>query len=173
MPGALSSEVWKPQSANGYKEGISFHLATGQFHLTQVISAFQYSKQPLTLVLSMSTLSVVLQADTLHPHQSQNKLQATQRRSGERHPPTHGCPDKQSHSAHSYGGVCAGEAGAKSPAQHFWETAASGRYECLQCTKSWLHQQLLTPAQEEKNNTWINLLLQLHAKGRALYWPRS
>lgn len=71
--------------------------------------------------------------------------------------PTHACPDKQSHSAHSYGGVCAGQARAKSPAQHFWETAASGRYECLQRTKSRLHQQLLTPAQEEKNNTWINL----------------
>lgn len=44
MPGALSSEVCKPQSANGYKEGIGLRVVTGQFHLTQVISAFQDSK---------------------------------------------------------------------------------------------------------------------------------
>lgn len=28
---------------------------------------------------------------------------------GDTHPPTHACPYKQSHSAHSYGSVCAGE----------------------------------------------------------------
>lgn len=28
---------------------------------------------------------------------------------GDTHPPTHACPYKQSHSAHGYGGVCAGE----------------------------------------------------------------
>lgn len=109
MPGALSSEVWKPQSAHGYKEGIGFHLATGQCHLIQVISAFQDSKQPPSLVLSMSMLSVLLRADSLYPHQSQNKPRATQRRTGGRHPLTYACPDKQSHSAHSYGGVCARE----------------------------------------------------------------
>lgn len=118
-------------------------MATGQIHLIQVLSAFQDSKQPPSPVLSTFTLSVLLQADTLHPHQSQNKPQATRRRTGGRHPPTLACPDKQSHSAHSYGGVCTGEAQAKSPAQHFGETAASGRCGCLQHTKSQLHQQLL------------------------------
>lgn len=109
-------------------------MATGQFHLMQVISAFQDSKQPPRPGLSTSTLSVLLRADTLHPQQSQNKPQATRRSTGGRHPPSHAGPDKQSHSAHTYRGGCAGEAGAKSPAQHFWETAASGRRGRLQCS---------------------------------------
>lgn len=63
MKGVLSSDVCKPQSAEGYKEGTGLHFVTGQFHLTQVISAFQDSEQPPTPMLSTSTLSVLFRAD--------------------------------------------------------------------------------------------------------------
>lgn len=142
-------------------------MGTGQFHPIQVIPAFQDSKQPPGPVLSMSTLSVLLQADTLYPHQSQNKPRAMEGEL-EGDTPLHRLAQTNRAILHIAKGCLCRRGPSQEPCTTFWG------HSCFR--KVWMsaHQEPAAPAaSQEEKNTQTNLWLHSHAKGRALYCPRS
>lgn len=144
MSGELSLEIVNLNQSMAITKELVFIRSLDGFTCPKLFWRFRTASSLLPRCFQPQVF--LLQADALHPSQSQNKLRATWRRSGGRHPPTPTLAQTTRAVLHVTRGTAVQERPEPGALHSISETAAGVRHERTQRTTSQLHKRFLTPA---------------------------